>query len=154
KWQPDKWGGAPAVPIDDDGGYRQLEQAIKALLFELNSRLVSLKRGVTDYAPVTIIADELQTLVDECESASQLFKQVGRLGGELKIRLVAIATSDQVKSLGIEGEGDTRDNYTIIRLAEHAYRKAPAMKELRLVRPAVLEHHGELYAVDLSETKE
>lgn len=149
KWSPGKWGGAPTIPIDDDGRYTQLEEAIKQLLGELNGRLVQLKRGSADFEPLTIIADELQTLSDECESAPALFKQVGRLGGELRIRLIAIATSDQVKSLGIAGEGDARDNFITIRLAEHANRRYPALTSLRLARPAVLEWRGEPYALDL-----
>jgi hypothetical protein len=147
KWQPGKWGGLPAVPIDDDGKYVQLETAITALLSELSTRLVSLKAGTRDFVEVTIIAEELPTLIQECPSAAQLFKQVGRLGRELRIRLVGLSQSERVKSLGVAGEGDARDNYTLIRLGKAAIDTLPETRAL--TRPAILEWKGEQYLLTL-----
>jgi hypothetical protein len=147
KWKPGKWGGAPAVPIDDDGRYTQIEAAIQSLLAELNGRLVAMKRGQTDFEPLTIIAEELPTLVDECGSAPMLFKQMGRLGRELRIRLIGLSQSERVKSLGIEGEGDAKDNYAIIRLGKAASAVLPALRSVP--RPAALEWHGEQHALDV-----
>jgi hypothetical protein len=143
KWQPGRWGGLPAIPIDDDGKYTQIEAAIKALLGELNTRLVSLKSGASDFPELTIIAEELPTLISECPSAATLFKQVGRLGRELRIRVVGLSQSDRVKSLGVSGEGDAIDNYTMIRLGKTAVALVPDAHSL--TRPAVLAWQGKNY---------
>src|SRR5262249_913395 len=149
KWSPGKWGGLPAVPIDDDGTYTQIEAAIKALLAELNGRLGSLKQGVSQFDELTIVTEELPTLISECPSASTLFKQMGGMGGELSIRLVGLSESERVKSLGIAGEGDAVDNYTLIRLGKSAIN---ALSEARTMhRPAVLEWRGENYLMELGE---
>jgi len=140
KWKPGKWGGLSAIPIDDDGRYTQLEAGAKALLEELTNRLVSLKQGVTTFPPLTIVAEEFPTLIAECPSAAELFKQVGRLGRELRIRLVGLSQSERVKSLGISGEGDAKDNYTIIRLGKAALDVMPGARHFP--RPAVLEWKG------------
>jgi energy-coupling factor transporter ATP-binding protein EcfA2 len=147
KWQPGKWGGLPAVPIDDDGRYTQIEAAARTLLEELTARLVALKRGHTTFEEVTIIAEELPTLIKECPSASELFKQVGRMGRELRIRLVGLSQSERVKSLGIAGEGDAKDNYTLIRLGKLALDVEPEARSLG--RPAVLEWKGEHHLITL-----
>ena len=141
KWQPGKWGTLPATAIDDDGRYTQLEKVLKSLLAELTSRLVSLKQGVTEFPELTIIAEEFPTLIAECPSAAELFKQVGRLGRELRIRLVGLSQSERVKSLGIAGEGDAKDNYTLIRLGKAAIEVLPTARTLQ--RPASLEWKGE-----------
>ncbi len=148
KWKPGKWGGAPAVPIDDDGGYSEIEQATQLLLAELNSRLVAMKGGQTNFEPLTIIAEELPTLVSECGSAPVLFKQMGRLGRELRIRLIGLSQSERVRSLGIEGEGDAKNNYVIVRLGKTASTVLPALRTLP--RPAAMEWHGDQHALDLS----
>lgn len=148
KWRPGRWGGLPAVPIDDDGNYTQIESAIVALLSELTGRLVSLKQGVTEFGQLTIIAEELPTVISECPSASLLIKRVGRLGRELRIRLVGISQSMRVKSLGLAGEGDALDNYTVIRLGKAAIKAVP---EARLMtRPAILEQQGETSMIDVT----
>jgi len=147
KWTPGRWGGLPAVAIDDNGGYTQIEAAIKVLLEELTARLVSLKQGVSDFDDLTIIAEELPTLVDDCPSASTLFKKIGRLGRELRIRLVGLSQSERVKSLGIAGEGDAKDNYTLIRLGKAAIGVVGEARTLPY--PAVLEWRGEYYLMEL-----
>lgn len=147
KWQPGRWGGLRAVPIDDDGRYTLLEETIKALLAELTSRLVSLKQGVTAFPELTIVAEEFPTLIGECPSAPSLFKQVGRLGRELRIRLVGLSQSERVKSLGIAGEGDARDNFTLIRLGKVAVDTLPRLRSTP--RPAVLEWKGEHFELTL-----
>jgi hypothetical protein len=150
KWKPGKWGGLPAIPIDDDGKYTQLEAAIQTLLAEMSARLVALKQGMLSFHELTIIAEELPTLITECPSASTLFKQIGRIGRELRIRLVGLSQSERVKSLGIAGEGDAIDNYTLIRLGKSAI---ALMSEAKMMhRPAVIEWRGEHYLIDLIGT--
>jgi hypothetical protein len=55
-----------------------------------------------------------------------------------------------VKSLGIAGEGDAIDNYTMIRLGKSA---VTLMSEAKMMhRPAVIEWRGEHYLIDLIGT--
>jgi hypothetical protein len=147
KWTPGKWGNLPSIPIDDDGTYTQIEAALKSLLSELNSRLVLMKQGQTSFDELTVVVEELPTVVDECPSGASLFKQIGRLGRELRIRLVGLSQSERVKSLGIAGEGDAKDNYLLIRLGKAAI--AVEASSRTLSRPAVLEWRGEHHLMHL-----
>lgn len=146
KWKPGRWGNLKAIPIDDDGRYTQIEAAIKSLLLEFNMRLVSLKLGVTTFADVTVVIEELPTLIVECPSAATLLKQIGRMGRELRIRVLGLSQSERVKSLGVSGEGDALDNYTLIRLGKAAVGTLPAAQSME--RPAVLEWRGQQHLMD------
>jgi hypothetical protein len=147
KWTPHKWGGLSAAPIDDDGKYTQIEAALKSLLGELASRLVLLKQGQTNFQELTVVVEELPTVVDECPSGALLFKQIGRMGRELHIRLLGLSQSERVKSLGISGEGDAKDNYLLIRLGKAAIALSSAARTLH--RPALLEWRGEQHLMVL-----
>jgi len=98
------------------------------------------------FLPITIIAEELPTLVDECGSAATLFKQMGRLGRELRIRLIGLSQSEWVKSLGSEGEGDAKDNYALVRLGKAAI--TVLLETRHLARPAALAWQGDQYPLD------
>ncbi len=141
KWQPGKWGGLPCTPIDDDGGFTQIDALLGAVLIETRRRLVALKRGQTTFTPLTLVVDEFVTVKMECPtSAPALLKLLGSIGRELRVRLIAISTSERVRALGIEGEGDIRENYTIIRMGKPAIAAQPACAQQP--RPACLEWRG------------
>lgn len=141
KWQPGKWGGAPCAPIDDDGSFTQINSLLGAVLAEVRARLVAMKRGTQHFAPLTVVVDEFVTVRLACpDTAPMLLKLLGSIGRELRVRLIALSTSDRVKSLGIEGEGDARENYTIIRLGKPALLVQPACQAQ--ARPACLEWRG------------
>jgi hypothetical protein len=149
KWKPGKWGGAPAVSIDDDLSYTAIEQACLDVLDELKQRQVALKSGTDSFTPLTVIVEELPTVLDECPTAPQLFKRLGQIGRELRIRVIGLSQSDRVKTLKLEGEGDARNNYTFIRLGEHAMKVAPAAATMQ--RAATLEWRGKHLLIDTSE---
>jgi hypothetical protein len=70
-----------------------------------------------EFEELTIFVDEAPTVVSECpDVAPKLFKDIGRIGRELRIRLVLMSQTDRVKALGLEGEGDTRENFVFITL--------------------------------------
>lgn len=149
KWKPGKWGGAPAISIDDDLSYAAIEQACSDVLDELKQRQVALKSGTDLFTPLTVIVEELPTVLDECPTAPQLFKRLGQLGRELRIRVIGLSQSDRVKTLKLEGEGDARSNYTFIRLGEHAMKVAPAAATMH--RAAALEWRGKHLLIDTSK---
>jgi biotin operon repressor len=93
-----------------------------------------------------LVIDDFPDVKNECESAPILLKRLGSMGRELRIRLLALTQSNRVKTLGIEGEGDARDNFTILRLGSFAVDVLPAAREMQ--RPAVLEWRGEQHPID------
>jgi hypothetical protein len=114
-----KWGGLPYVMIGADGGYNDIRAALKVANDEYRRRLAGLRNGTVhgEFEELTIFVDEAPTVVSECpDVAPKLFKDIGRIGRELRIRLVLMSQTDRVKALGLEGEGDTRENFVFITL--------------------------------------
>lgn len=117
KPDPDDWPGVPIVTIDDDGGFSDLTRAFVALDREIKQRLVATKNRHSPGEPLTIICDDWPVLSSECgRPASDLFKLVGRLGRSLRVRLIVLSQSKQVKSLGLDGEGDALSNFARVTL--------------------------------------
>jgi len=115
KPDPSDWPGVPIVTIDDDGRFSELTRAFVQLDREVRQRLVATKRGQLPGDMLTIVCDDWPVLASECgRPASDLFKMVGRLGRSLGVRLVVLSQSERVKSLGLEGEGDAKDNFVKI----------------------------------------
>ena len=112
----DAWGGLPSVEIDDDGSYRTAEATFKALDAEVKRRLVASKRGALTSQWLTVCLDDYAELRSECPAADSPFRTIARLGRSLRVRLIVLSDSDQVKSLGLEGEGAMRGNFVVLRL--------------------------------------
>jgi hypothetical protein len=111
-----KWGGIPYARIDPDGSYRSIESMLRALRTEVNARLVALDRG-GEAVPLTVVLDEYKLLARECkDSAPDLYIKLSDIGRELRMRLIVLSTTRGVRGLGIEGLGDTRDNFITIEL--------------------------------------
>jgi energy-coupling factor transporter ATP-binding protein EcfA2 len=112
KPDPNDWPGVPIVTIGDDGRFADLTRAFVQLDSEIRSRLVAVKRGQPSGEMLTIVCDDWPVLASECgRPASDLFKLVGRLGRSLGVRLIVLSQSERVKSLGLDGEGDAKDNF-------------------------------------------
>lgn len=146
KWKPGKWGGLQAVTLNDDLTYTDIEVACQNVLSELKRRQLALKGGVDSFEELTVLVEELPTVLEECPTAAILFKRLGQLGRELRIRVIGLSQSDRVKTLKIEGEGDTRANYLFIRLGDHATKVNPYAS--KLARPATIEWGNKNYPMD------
>lgn len=144
--KPNAWPGLAYPTIDDDGGYREIEQAMQQVLAELQRRLATMKRG-TDPATfpiLTIVVDEFPTVVDECPTAPVLYRKIGQIGRELRLRLMPLTTTTRVKDLGLEGRGAARDNFAEIQLPRATARVAGLLQLAADESPVVIDLEGVL----------
>lgn len=119
KDRPGKWG-IRAIALDDDLSYARIEHACQTVLDLLKRRQKEMNNGSATFEQLTIVIDELPIVVSECPTAVMLFKKVGQIGAELNVRLIALSQSDRVKTLGLTGEGDSRDNYLFLAFGNKA----------------------------------
>lgn len=128
KDRPGKWGDSiQAVALDDDLSYSSIERYCQAGLDLLKHRQKAMNNGIAEFESMTIIIDEFPMVVSECPTAAILYKKVGQIGAELRVRLIALSTSDRVKTLGIAGEGDSRDNFLLLAFGKKAREMAGNM---------------------------
>ncbi|MBW4441819.1 MAG: hypothetical protein KME10_11395 [Plectolyngbya sp. WJT66-NPBG17] len=104
-----------------------LSEIVKQREAEMN------QTGKDDFSPVNVILDEVPTFVAGCKDIGfdvvKDLKFIIRAGRTSKVRLILLAQGQEVKTLGIEGEGSLRDNLSYIYLKGFA---EPEAQRLRL----------------------
>jgi hypothetical protein len=145
KDRPGKWG-ITAIGLTDELTYDRIEWILQELLNELKRRQKALNRGQTAFEPLTVVCDEFLLISRKCPLASDVFVTASIIGRELGVSFIALVQFATVKALGIEGEGDSRANFTWLHLGAFATRALPTLTHQPY--PGVLEQRGQLHAVD------
>jgi hypothetical protein len=76
-----------------------------------------------------LIAEEFPLLVSEVDIAVEWLIKHGNRGRKPRRFVIALSQDDSVKSLGIEGQGNARNNFVFIRLGKFAVRHAQHLKD-------------------------
>lgn len=88
--------------------------------------------GKEDFLPINVILDEVPTFVAGCNDLKldvvKDLKFIIRAGRTSKVRLILLAQGQEVKTLGIEGEGSLRDNLSYVYLKGFAEKQAQDLK--------------------------
>lgn len=122
-----KPGDFKGFPITGGGrNYEAINAAFISLVQEMNSRYQRLDDGDESYPWHNVCIDEFPSIAVNCPNAVEAVKTLVRESRKVKIRLILLSQGDEVKTLGVEGEGSLRDSLTYIRLkgftADHAKR--------------------------------
>lgn len=96
--------------------YVAIDKFLNQLMAELDSRYQQRARGKTDFAQITLIIDEYQSVRAECQDAGKILSTLIRESRKVGFRLFIGSHSELVKPLGLEGQGDVRDGLLIVRL--------------------------------------
>lgn len=154
-WKMGNWGGLPAVTVDADGEYGPIKQALEGIIAEMKRRGAQLQ---TDEAPtferITILFDEVPDTVTELpDHAGLLVRRLGQRGRHANMHLIGMAQSERVKAWGIEGYGDTAENFATIYLGQKAIDRMAWLADAAQF-PAVLEWRGKAMPIDTRECLE
>lgn len=114
--QGDEWFPLQAIGIDNDLTYTSIDREAEGLLVELKRRLALGESEEKSRLPeLTILVDDFTILSKECPNLALLIRKVLIIGRSLKIRLILLADTFLTKPLGIEGEGEIRKHFRMIR---------------------------------------
>lgn len=126
--------------------YSEINAHMAEIVKELSRRYKLRKDGVEAFENLTIFIDEWPSIKANCLQAPEFMKILAREGRKVNMRLVILSQSALVESLGIRGEGDTRDNFTILHLGKFA-KKLLKANWAESERPYALDWAGELYTL-------
>lgn len=106
---------------------------IKGLSMLVRDREAEMNQtGKEGFSPVNVILDEVPTFVAGCNDIKldvvKDLKFIIRAGRTSKVRLIMLAQGQEVKTLGIEGEGSLRDNLSYVYLKGFAENEAQRLK--------------------------
>ncbi len=93
--------------------YSEIEHELKKIADEMDRRYQQRAGGITAFAPITVIIDELTVLNTFC-NLSGLFKSLLCECRKVNIKLIFAGQSDRVKALGIEGAGDLKAGFDAV----------------------------------------
>lgn len=116
---PDKWQGCQVVGVGRD--YDKIALTLDALVRVMTKRYDEIGKGLViegQHKRLTIVIDEWRAIVKNCGQTAG--DAIGALLTESRKAAfsVFVAThSERVKALGIDGEGDLKDGFAIVRLS-------------------------------------
>lgn len=116
---PSKWQGCKVAGLGRN--YEEIDKVLNALVRVMTKRYDEIGKGVViegQHTPLTIIIDEWRAIVKNCGKAAG--EAIGDLLTESRKAAfsVFVAThSERAKPLGLEGEYDLKDGFTIVRLS-------------------------------------
>lgn len=105
--------------------YGEISSYMEQLLQEMTRRYDQRSEGITTFEYLTVFIDEWPSIKAHCDNAANFMKTVAREGRKVGMRLVILSQSDQVESLGLKGEGDTKKNFSFLYLGEYAEKLLP-----------------------------
>jgi hypothetical protein len=141
---PDTWGGLFVVGAGRD--YQAIDEAMDHLLAEMSDRYQRKANRDIEYPAITVFIDEWPSIQLHCKkTAARFMPEMAQEARKVNIRLVILTQSDQVESLGIQGKGDVRENFTMLLLGTKAITAAPGSRDLEW--PAAIRRGSQLEAI-------
>lgn len=128
-WEGAKWGGLPYVSRDPDGSYRSMVAALSQVVAEMNDRYQRQETASEPFQQLTVVLDEAKNSLEECPELADQYRLIVSIGREVGVRLVLISTTDRARKLGFDGEADSLDSFTWVRLGDFAVRVLPEVAE-------------------------
>lgn len=141
---PKDWQGLRVCGAGRD--YEGLNAMMDRQLNEMDRRYKLRTQGKETGEIITVIADELPSLMANCELAPRWIKDLSREARKVDIRLMLLTQGTEVKALNLEGQGTVRQAFTIIRLGKAATEHARLSKNpelyaavIDMARPAMID---------------
>jgi hypothetical protein len=108
---PGLWSGCEVFGYGDD--FVAISEALTHVRAEVERRRELRGRGIQRrFEPLYLVLDEYRDVSQFCEEARPLVEDILRRGGKLDIHLMLGVQDKQVKTMGLEGQGDLRKNFT------------------------------------------
>ena len=109
------WPGHCTV-IGGGRNFVSIAQTIQSMIDLMDNRYRQRGTGTSQFDPVTLAVDEIPALVAHQPEVSKKLMQIGMEGRKAGLFLVLMSHSVFVRSLGIEGQGDLRENFATVKL--------------------------------------
>lgn len=128
-WEGPKWGGLPYVGRDLDGGFTAMEAALSAVVDEMVERYQTQETATEPFQQLTVVLDEAKNTLEEAPVLADYYRKIVSIGREVGVRLILISTTDRARKLGFDGEADSLDSFTWVRLGDFATKVLPEVAD-------------------------
>ena len=113
--KPGEWPSHCQV-IGGGRNFPAIQEVIENVSALMDNRYKARDQGQAQFAPVTLVTDEVPALAANLKEMMRPLMQIAREGRKVNIFLVLLTQSALVKELGIEGHGEVRQNFATVHL--------------------------------------
>lgn len=116
---PNKWP-SNCIVIGTGRNYAEISKALYALVQLMTKRYDEIGKGLVAemaHNRLTIVIDEWRAIVYNIKDASEAIKTLLTESRKAAFSVFVGTHSERVKALGIEGEGDLKDGFAVVRLS-------------------------------------
>lgn len=119
KRKPSQWNGLEVIGTPRD--FEAIAEAFQVLTEEMESRMANLGR---EWEQQWVVVDELPAIAANVADTQRYLTTFIREARETRLRFAFLVQGRQVKTIGLEGQSDLRDNLTEILLGKFAVQRA------------------------------
>ena len=130
-YRPGEWAGLTVLGKGRD--FPQAEEAMVRVRSEMDKRYKKRAEGIEDWKRLVVIIDELPALISFTDQVKDIIPALSQEARKVDIVLIILATGWEVVTLGLEGKGSQRNNFTKIDLGIFAHQKAEKLKDRKLL---------------------
>ncbi len=115
---PEKWPGCKVVGLGSD--HDEIAIALDKLIDLMKRRYEDIAKGLVnegEHSKITIIVDEWMSIAYECANAKKVMVKLLTQSRKAAFSVFVGTHSDRVASLGLDGKGDLRDGFCLVRLS-------------------------------------
>lgn len=115
---PNKWGNAQVVGIGSN--HEQIELALDKLVDLMIERYQDIAQGIVregEHEQLCIVIDEWMSIAYQCDNAQTALMRLLTESRKAAYSIFVGSHSERVKSLGLDGRGDLREGFVIVKLS-------------------------------------
>ena len=136
---PNKWPGCQVIGAGSN--HKEIEKTLDSLVTLMIERYQQIARGEykeNSHPRLTIIIDEWMSIVYECNNAKKVVIKLLTESRKAAFSLYIGSHSDRVASLGLDGRGDLKQGFTMVRLYYDGNERQATIDHGRGEQPALL----------------
>lgn len=113
----DKWAGCKVVGLGSN--HKEIATALDKLIDLMVERYQDIAQGLVnegEHSKITIVIDEWMSIAYQCGNAKQVMIRLLTESRKAAFSVYVGSHSDRVASLGLDGKGDLRDGFCMVKL--------------------------------------
>lgn len=137
---PDKWPAGCKV-VGAGSNHQAISTALDGLIDLMVKRYQEIGQGIVregQHPKLTIVIDEWMAIVGECDNASDVIRRLLTESRKAAFSVFIGSHSERVKALGLDGRGDLRDGFLIVRIELENGQRMATLATGRGERPCIL----------------
>ena len=115
--EPSHWRGCKVVGISSN--HPEISETLEKLIRIMEKRYEEIGKGLVktgQHPPISVIIDEWMSIANMCPNASHVMVRLLTESRKAAFSVIICSHSQRIKSLGLTGQGDLKEGFTVVKL--------------------------------------